>query len=103
MSDIRRFDSIERVVRDTRRELQDVKSTVLSRLASHTHPGGGGGEGGVTDHGQLTGLGDDDHPQYHNDARGDARYYTKSQVDSALEDKADTDHDHDGEYVPVVD
>ena len=24
----------------------------------------GGGEGGVTDHGALTGLGDDDHPQY---------------------------------------
>ncbi len=33
-----------------------------------------GGGGGVTDHGALTGLGDDDHPQYHNDARGDARY-----------------------------
>ncbi len=30
--------------------------------------------GGVADHGDLTGLGDDDHPQYHNDARGDARY-----------------------------
>lgn len=29
---------------------------------------------GVTDHGALTGLGDDDHTQYHNDARGDARY-----------------------------
>lgn len=28
----------------------------------------------VTDHGALTGLADDDHPQYHNDARGDARY-----------------------------
>ena len=36
---------------------------------------GGGGGGGVTDHGALTGLDpDDDHPQYHNDARGDARY-----------------------------
>lgn len=33
-----------------------------------------GGGGGVTDHGALTGLSDDDHPQYHNDARGDARY-----------------------------
>lgn len=30
--------------------------------------------GGVTDHGALTGLGDDDHAQYHNDARGDLRY-----------------------------
>lgn len=27
-----------------------------------------------TYHGGLTGLGDDDHTQYHNDARGDARY-----------------------------
>lgn len=33
-----------------------------------------GGGGGVTDHGALTGLNDDDHPQYHNDTRGDARY-----------------------------
>lgn len=30
--------------------------------------------GGVTDHGALTGRGDDDHAQYHNDDRGDARY-----------------------------
>lgn len=29
---------------------------------------------GVTDHGALTGLGDDDHLQYHTDARGDLRY-----------------------------
>jgi len=29
---------------------------------------------GVTDHGALTGLGDDDHPQYYNQTRGDARY-----------------------------
>jgi hypothetical protein len=29
---------------------------------------------GITDHGALTGLTDDDHPQYHNNARGDARY-----------------------------
>jgi len=36
-------------------------------------PGGGGGEG-VTDHGELTGLADDDHTQYLNNARGDARY-----------------------------
>lgn len=34
----------------------------------------GGGTGGTTDHGALTGLADDDHTQYHNDARGDARY-----------------------------
>jgi len=29
----------------------------------------------VTDHGDLTGLDNDDHPQYLNNARGDARYY----------------------------
>lgn len=28
-----------------------------------------GGASGVTDHGALTGLGDDDHSQYHTDAR----------------------------------
>lgn len=36
--------------------------------------------GGLTDHGNLGGLLDDDHPQYHNDARGDARYYTQTQL-----------------------
>jgi hypothetical protein len=34
---------------------------------------------GVTDHGALTGLLDDDHTQYHTDARGDIRYYTKAE------------------------
>lgn len=29
---------------------------------------------GISDHGMLSGLGDDDHSHYHNDARGDARY-----------------------------
>lgn len=52
-------------------------------------PGSGGGGAGTTDHGALTGLGDDDHAQYHNDARGDARYYTKAQADAALAGKAD--------------
>jgi hypothetical protein len=37
---------------------------------------------GVTDHGALTGLGDDDHTQYHNDTRGDARYHTKTVQDA---------------------
>ncbi len=42
------------------------------------------GGGGVTDHGALTGLSDDDHPQYHNDTRGDVRYYVKADVDTAI-------------------
>lgn len=37
-----------------------------------------GGGGGVTDHGALTGLGDDDHSQYHNDTRGDLRYHVQA-------------------------
>jgi hypothetical protein len=32
------------------------------------------GPPGTTDHGALSGLGDDDHAQYHTDARGDLRY-----------------------------
>lgn len=36
------------------------------------------------DHGGLTGLSDDDHAQYHNDARGDARYYTQGQIDTTI-------------------
>jgi len=34
------------------------------------------------DHGGLSGLADDDHPQYHNNTRGDARYYTQDQLDN---------------------
>ena len=45
--------------------------TIVQGVEAAGPPGVGGG---VTDHGALTGLGDDDHPQYHNDARGDARY-----------------------------
>jgi len=35
----------------------------------------------VQSHSSLIGLGADDHTQYHNDTRGDARYYTQTQVD----------------------
>ena len=38
---------------------------------------------GVTDHGALTGNSDDDHTQYHNDTRGDARYYQQSEFKTA--------------------
>lgn len=43
---------------------------------------------GVTDHGALTGLADDDHAQYHTDARGDARYPQLA-------------HNHAGAYEPA--
>lgn len=39
-----------------------------------TQIAGSGGGGGTSDHGALTGLGDDDHTQYFNTSRGDARY-----------------------------
>jgi hypothetical protein len=40
--------------------------------------------GEATEHSLLSGLGDDDHIQYHTDARGDVRYYTKNQIDSTV-------------------
>jgi hypothetical protein len=46
---------------------------MLRRFGSWTPVSGEGG-GGATDHGELTGLADDDHAQYHNNTRGDARY-----------------------------
>lgn len=51
---------------------------------------------GVTDHGALSGLADDDHQQYHTDARGDARYvnevdHTKGVHDALLIDAATLD------------
>lgn len=40
--------------------------------------------GEATTHSLLSGLGNDDHIQYHTDARGDIRYYTKAEVDSLI-------------------
>lgn len=47
-----------------------------------------------SDHGALTGLSDDDHTQYHNDSRGDARYFTQAQVTSQLAGKSNVGHTH---------
>lgn len=52
------------VVEDARK----VANAVLTGLQN------GGSTVGVTDHGALTGLSDDDHPQYLTPVRGDARY-----------------------------
>jgi hypothetical protein len=38
--------------------------------------------GTTIDHGNQLGLGDDDHTQYHNNTRGDARYYQQSELNS---------------------
>ena len=48
-------------------DITDLKrrTTILERVRVYGTGGdGSGGGGGVTDHGDLTGLGDDDHPQY---------------------------------------
>jgi len=45
-----------------------------------------------------TDFANDDHTQYHTDARGDARYYLQSQVDSALSPKIEAD-DYAGETI----
>ena len=53
-----------------------VNGEVLGYVDGTWHPvaGGGSGDPGVSDHGALTGLLDDDHTQYLTAARGDSRY-----------------------------
>ena len=47
------------------------------------------------DHGHLLGLSDDDHTAYHTDARGDARYYTESELDAGqLDNRYFTEAEH---------
>ena len=58
--------------------------------------GAGSAAVSVSTHGSLSSLLDDDHPQYHNDTRGDLRYYTQTQLDAALALKSNTDHTHAG-------
>ena len=53
------------------------------------------------DHGSIGGLGDDDHTQYLNTTRGDARYYTESESDALFAPIANgvtngDSHDHSG-------
>lgn len=74
----------------------DPRNPVISAVAT---------EDGASDHSLLSNLDADDHSQYHTDARGDARYYQKSEVDDALEGietqlsgKSPTSHNHDDRY-----
>lgn len=48
----------------------------------------------VISHNDLVNLSDDAHLQYHNDTRGDERYYRKSEVDSYLLSKSNVSHSH---------
>lgn len=54
---------------------QELKPYILQWLPA-TRAGGAAAGGGISDHGQLSGLSDDDHLQYFNTPRGDARYLT---------------------------
>lgn len=47
----------------------------------------GGTGGGTSIHGELEGLSADDHTQYLNTGRGDARYYTKLEIDAMVGDQ----------------
>lgn len=59
------------------------------RLIANTPSEGGAG---VTAHSQLTGLGNDDHTQYYNTARGDARYEQVSRKVTAFSTPTDTQY-----------
>ena len=52
--------------------------------ATYEYEEASAGGGGVTDHGDLDGLNDDDHKQYLTESRGDDRYYTQDIIDSML-------------------
>ncbi len=68
--------------------MSDTISTLAQKLRPHwlrdvanvTTTAAGSGTAGVTDHGALTGLLDDDHPQYLTPARGDVRYLTATRT-----------------------
>lgn len=78
------------------RHVNDLARLYLHGTALDNVSGGPG----ATDHGALTGLADDDHAQYHNDARGDARYSLLAHDHDA--DYAAIGHDHAGTYQPVA-
>ena len=75
-----KVDSVESGAKDdqTANEIEALLDTYYGNTDWRT------GGTGTSDHGALTGLSDDDHSQYHTDARGDARYYTQAQVDAAI-------------------
>ncbi len=85
---------------DAQTALDTIDVSGGGAIADHTHVGLPG-DGGLVDHGSLSGRGADGHLQYHTDARGDARYYTQAQSDAAYAPVAEgvtngDAHDHVG-------
>lgn len=56
------------------RELLRIHDAIERLAVGFTETGPGGPLAPVVDHSDLLGLNGDDHPQYHNNSRGDARY-----------------------------
>ena len=75
--------------------IEDSEASWIKKKVKKSSLGGGG----VTDHGALTGLGDDDHSQYHNNTRGDARYAPLSHNQGADTITAGT---LDGDRLPAM-
>ncbi|MHA1482713.1 MAG: hypothetical protein ACTSQA_04655, partial [Candidatus Heimdallarchaeaceae archaeon] len=63
----------------------------IEQIDSFADVGVGVGQDPATSHGSLSGLGDDDHTQYHNNTRGDARYPLIAITDGLDTDKKDKD------------
>lgn len=57
----------------TKQQFDDLHDRVEGRMAATSHTKSAHDALGLA-HGSLTGLSNDDHPQYHTDARGDSRY-----------------------------
>lgn len=73
-------------VNDSAVRVSDLEDVLTQTLAYHLETSGhaegsGAGGGGTSLHARLGGLDSDDHSQYFNTDRGDARYPTHSQVD----------------------
>jgi len=79
---------------DTLLELTDTPGVYDDGKYLKSTVSGTGWFAAVSDHGDLTGLADDDHSQYHNDTRGDVRYYQKSEINTisgSLSSEIDSD------------
>lgn len=70
--------SVENIVIDlsTGTARAPLAASVTVDVAAVVNMGTGGGGGGVSDHGALSGLSDDDHPHYLNTDRAQAAHFS---------------------------